>query len=66
MYSKKNDNFSTFYNIVFTFAKVTEKATNARELIFQNKNTLKGAKEMLKSNVLAVQKKIKTKRKLKE
>jgi hypothetical protein len=51
---------------VFTFAKVAEKASNARELIQKNQTTLKKSKKMLFMNVLAVQKKIKLKRKLKE
>ena len=65
MYSRKNDNFSTFYNIVHTFARVAQKASDARELILKNKKTLKNANSMLHSNVLALQHKIKTKRKLK-
>lgn len=66
MYSRKNDNFSTFYNIVHTFAKVAQKASDARELIHENQDTLRRANDMLHSNVLELQRKIKTKRKLKK
>ena len=65
MYSRKNDNFSTFYNIVHTFARVAQKASDARDLIHKNKETLSRANNMLHSNVLSLQHKIKTKRKLK-
>lgn len=66
MYSRKNDNFSTFYNIVHTFANISQKASNARQLILFNQETLSNAKKMLHKNVLALQKKIKAKRKLKQ
>lgn len=66
MFSKKNDNFSTFYSIVSTFAGVSNKAENARASIQKNQVALAGARKMLETNVLAVQRKIKAKRKLRQ
>lgn len=66
MYSKKNDNFSTFYSIVSTFTGLSRRAENARDLIERNQVTLAGARSMLETNVLALQRKIKAKRKLRQ
>ena len=66
MFSQKNQNFSTFYSMVHSFTMVTQRAENVRTLIQQNKNTLKSANNLLNSNVLEIQRKIKTRRKLKK
>ena len=65
MYSKKNANFSTFYSMVHSFAMVTERADRVRDLVDEDKQVLASARHLLEHNVLELQRKIKTKQKLK-